>query len=284
MKIFRIRNFDDYKKHADLNKGNSVSMQQYESRVKNYTKREFTVKGISYPANQFVDFHVDYLYSDGKTINWRERLVCPVTGLNNRLRCSIHIFDFELSPYPESIIYITEQVTPLYSFFKKKFPNLLGSEYLGPDVKPGTIRNNIRHEDMTKLSFGNESISHYLSFECFEHIPFYKNAIREIYRTLKPGGFFLGSFPFDVNSSGNLIKARIDENGTIVHLTEPEYHGDPINEKGILCFTVFSWELLDEFRQAGFDDVYIILVWSDVFGYLGGEQVFFVAKKVIGKG
>jgi len=60
---------------------------------------------------------------------------------------------------------------------------------------------------------------------------------------------------------------------------EREYHGDPISEKGVLCFTIFGWEILDEFREAGFSDVYSVLIWSDVFGYLGSEQIFFIASK-----
>ena len=144
---------------------------------------------------------------------------------------------------------------------------------------PGEIRNEIRHEDMTRLSFQDNSMEYYLSFECFEHIPFYNKAISEVYRILKPGGVFLGTFPFDRNNNTNLIKARIDQDGNIEYLTEPEYHGDPVSEKGILCYTIFGWEVLDEFRQAGFRDVYAILLWSDVFGYLGGEQIFFIAKK-----
>ncbi len=279
MKIFRLRSLGEYKDHVEKNKSNYSLMKQYETEISSNTKREFTVKGVSYPANQYVDFKVDYLYSDGHNINWRERLICPVTGLNNRLRGSAHLMDFELSPYPESSIYITEQVTPLFLFLKNKFSDIMGSEYLGDNLLPGTIQSNIRHEDMTRLSFNNESKDYYLSFECFEHIPFYKNAITEVYRVLKPGGTFLGSFPFDINRYDNLVKATMDESGCITYLTEPEYHGDPVNEKGILCFTIFGWEILDEFRQAGFRDVYVILLWSDVFGYLGGEQVFFIAKK-----
>src|SRR5438045_9612188 len=98
MKIFRLRNFDEYKKHVEKNKLNYLLMNQYESGISNNLQQEFTIKGISYPANQYVDFKVDYLYSDGKHINWRERLVFPVTDLNNRLRSSIQLMDFELSP------------------------------------------------------------------------------------------------------------------------------------------------------------------------------------------
>jgi SAM-dependent methyltransferase len=279
MKIFRLRSLKDYINHVERNKANYEWMNQYQEKISNNPAREFTVRGISYPANQYVDFKVDYLYSDGKNINWRERLICPITGLNNRLRSSVQVLDFELGPYPDSHIYASEQVTPLFTFLKTRFSNLIGSEYLGADVPPGEIRNDIRHEDMTRLSFQDESMEYYLSFECFEHIPFYKKGITEVYRVLKPGGVFLGTFPFDRNSHANLIKATLDESGNIVYLTEPEYHGDPVSEKGILCYTIFGWEVLDEFREAGFKDVYTIFLWSDVFGYLGGEQVFFIAKK-----
>lgn len=279
MKLFRLRNLDEYITHVEKNKRNYAQMKEYESAISKHGKREFTVKGISYPANQLVNFKVDYLYSDGTSINWRERLTCPVTGLNNRLRCSIQMMDCELTPYPDSVIYITEQVTPLFSFLQTQYSNLTGSEYLGDSLLPGDIKKGVRHEDMTKLSFDNETFDYYLSFECFEHIPRYQKAIPEIYRTLKPEGIFLGSFPFDRNVYKNQIKATLDADGQIIYLTEPEYHGDPVNEKGILCYTIFGWEILDEFRQAGFRDVYAVFVWSDMFGYLGGEQVLFIAKK-----
>ncbi|MET0638209.1 MAG: methyltransferase domain-containing protein [Chitinophagaceae bacterium] len=279
MKVYRIKSFGDYKRHAERNGSNYQSMVAFQNSFIKPAQQEFTVKAISYPANQQVDLKVDYLYADGNKINWRERLICPVTGLNNRLRASVHVMDMEIGAYPDSRIYITEQVTPLFSFLEKRYPGLVGSEYLSPDIPSGTVINEVRHEDMRNLSFADSSLDHYLSFECFEHIPFYELAITEIYRTLKPDGFFMGTFPFDVNAPENKIKARLEPDGTITHLTEPEYHGDPVNGKGILCFTIFGWELLDQFRQAGFKDVYMLMMWSDVYGYLGGEQTFFIARK-----
>lgn len=279
MKVFRIHNINENKQHSSRNAESYLQSVEYENNLAKKSGREFTVKGVSYPANKYVDFKVDYLYSDGKNINWRERLVCPITGLNNRLRSSIHLLDFELTPYPDSDIYITEQVTPLFDYLKQKYKKLIGSEYLGDKVNGGEMLRGIRHEDMTKLSFGNNTFDYYLSFECFEHIPEYKKAIGEIHRVLKDNGVFMGTFPFSRNDYNNIIRARLDDKGNIVHLMEPEYHGDPVSEKGILCFTVFGWELLDEFRAVGFRDVYVILFWSDVFGYLGGEQVIFIAKK-----
>lgn len=279
MEVFRLRSLDEYIQHVEKNRPNYSMMESTERQITKTGAREFAVPGISYPAGQFVDFKVDYLYSDGIHINWRERLVCPVTRLNNRLRSSVHIIDFELGPYPMDSIYLTEQVTPLFAHLQKKFKGLIGSEFLGNDLYPGEKRNGLRHEDMRQLSFADHSLDHYLSFECFEHIPGYRKAIPEIFRTLKPGGCFLGTFPFDINRYDNLVKADTDESGNIIYYSEPEYHGDPVSDKGILCYTIFGWQLLDEFRSAGFKEVYVVLLWSRMFGYLGGEQVFFVAKK-----
>jgi SAM-dependent methyltransferase len=283
MNVFRIRTYAEYINHVERNRLNYSHMQQVEAEAGSNPEREFTIKGISHPAGQLVDFKVDYLSSDGKNINWRERIECPVTGLNNRLRSCLHILDFELSPYPDSIIYITEQVTPLFNHLNVRFSNLIGSEYLGNDLESGIVQNNIRHEDMTKLSLADESVEYYLSFECFEHIPNYTQAISEAFRVLKPGGVFLGSFPFDRNNKKNLIKAKLDKDGSIIFLMEPEYHGDPVAEKGILCFTIFGWEIIEEFHREGFEDAYAMFIWSDVYGYLGGEQIFFIAKKGISK-
>lgn len=279
MNVYRLYSLEEYFAHAQNNHEAFLSRQAYEKSLLRPDETSFTVSGISYPANKHVDFSVDYHYSNNGQVNWRERLVCPITHLNNRLRCSIHLIDYELGIYPESQVYISEQVTPMFTFLQKRYKNLTGSEYLGHDLAPGTFVNNTRHEDMTSLSFEKESFDHYLSFECFEHIPAFKDAVREAARVLKKNGVFFGSFPFDVNSATNTIRAYVDETGKTVHILEPEYHGDPVSEQGILCYTVFGWEFLDQFRSAGFRDVYLMLVWSDVFSYLGGEQIFLVAKK-----
>src|SRR5205085_2298506 len=101
----------------------------------------------------------------------------------------------------------------------------------------------------------------------------------EAARVLQPGGKFLWSVPFADNSYKNIIRAVIDEHGQVNHLLEPEYHGDPVSDKGILCFTHFGWEMLDQVKAEGFSDAYAFIYRSDIFGYLGNEQILFVAEK-----
>jgi hypothetical protein len=63
-------------------------------------------------------------------------------------------------------------------------------------------------------------------------------------------------------------------------LLPPEYHGDPINSAGCLCFYHFGWDILSSLRAAGFGKAEALLYWSSDFGYLGNaDQIIFLARK-----
>jgi hypothetical protein len=280
MNLFRVRNYKENLAHEERMKNTYAYYQTVENNLIRNPEGEFFVNGFSYPAGQQVDLLVDYNYSDGKSINWRERVVCPVTQLNNRLRATYHIFQLEASLYPEDKIYISEQVTPFYQFIKEKYKNVVGSEFLGDKIKFGTKdKRGVRNEDLSNLTFESESFDRILSLDCFEHFPEFNKAFSECCRVLKKGGSMVWSVPFNRKSEKNIIRASVNPSGEVVHHLEPEYHGDPINDAGCLCFTHFGWEMLDNVRSSGFSDAYAVMYWSKEFGYLGGEQILFVAVR-----
>lgn len=42
--------------------------------------------------------------------------------------------------------------------------------------------------------------------------------------------------PFNRDSQETLIRARVEQDGSITHFREPKYHGDPVHpEAGVLC-------------------------------------------------
>jgi SAM-dependent methyltransferase len=277
----RLRNLQEYQQHKKSNERIYNKIRKLEENLEKNNGREFRVKGFSYPAQCEVDFLVDYLYGNGVNINWRERVLCPVTNLNNRLRAAVHFIDFELDLTPQSNIYIAEQLTPLYSFLKAKYPAMIGSEFLGPAVSPAFVNTaGIRHEDATNLSFADNSLDCYLSFDCLEHIPDFDAAFRESFRVLKPGGALFWTVPFAMNDYANIIRATMAPDGTVTNILPPEYHGDPVNpDGGILCFQYFGWELFDRLRAIGFSDAYALTYWSDSLGYYNGDQLVFCAIK-----
>lgn len=242
--------------------------------------KSFTVPGFSYPARRLVKFRCDFAYSDGQTVNWRERLICPITKLNNRLRASVHLADGEIGVTTSDKIYITEQVTPLYKYLSGRYPQMIGSEFLGDSVPRGsTNANGIFNQDLTSLSFTDESFDVVLSFDCFEHMPDFDLGMREVARVLKPGGRMMWSVPFRSDLDSNLVRATHSDDGEILHHEPPEYHGDPVNTAGCLCYTHFGWQMLDQVKNCGYSKAYAVVYWSDVFGYLGTENFIFVAIK-----
>lgn len=246
---------------------------------------DFELNGFCWVCQREVKFKVDYFYAfeqDGiKVPNWRERLVCERCGLNNRLRAAFHMFQYQCSPETTSRIYMTEQRSLFFKQCKKFYRNTIGSEFFGADIPRGK-RNlrGIRNEDMSALTFSDQTFDYVLSFDCLEHIPDFKKAFSECHRVLNRDGMFMFTVPFDANSISNLVRATVDADGVIRHLFPPEYHGDPINpEHGVLCYQTFGWEMIGQLMDAGFSDAYAALYYSREYCYLGAEQIIFFAKK-----
>ncbi len=277
MLVFKLSSFQD-RENANLQLADkAIECRAVERDLSQEKSFPFTLPGYSYTAGSDVNFSVDK--NSAGYINWRESLICPVTGLINRWRAVAHLFELECKPLRESNIYISEFVSPLYRYLKSIYPNLIGSEYLGDQLEPGEVRDGIRHEDLTNLSFEDESLDYCLSFDCFEHMPNPSHAFNSCYAKLKKGGALFWSVPFSFNLEKNQQRAKKDEDGNIVHLMVPEYHGDPLNQEGILCFNNFGWEMLDQIRDVGFKDTYALLYWSKKYGYLGAFQSAFFAFK-----
>jgi Methyltransferase domain len=224
-------------------------------------------------------FVYDRKYSDGIHVNWRERLECPACRLNNRLRLSVQVIE-RVASRPEAI-YLTEQVTPLATCLAGRYRNLAMSEYLGDALASGsTNRRGVRHEDVTALSFGDQSFDHVLSFDVLEHVPNYRQALAEFRRVLRDDGNLLLSVPFALLSEGNIVRARIAPDGSVDHLLPPEYHGDPVDPRGgILCYYHFGWELLENLKEVGFRSARIDAYWSEEYGHIGDEQLVIVATR-----
>ena len=208
-----------------------------------------------------------------KNIHFRESLISNNTNINARMRASLAMFKILTSNRVSQNlkIYFTEQCTNLFELVhRKKISNeIIGSEFLDKSYAPGHIVNGIRHEDLTNLSFKDEEFDILFSLEVLEHIPNYVDALSECFRVLKNDGIAIFSAPFLANKYDNLIRAKVKEDGSVHHILEPEYHGDPLSKDGVLCFQHFGWEIIDTLRELGFKEANVISTWSVDYGILG---------------
>jgi glycosyltransferase involved in cell wall biosynthesis/SAM-dependent methyltransferase len=231
-------------------------------------------------------FNTSFMYAcetseDGQPIpNWREHLDCVTCGFSNRIRAAMHVFFERIKPKTTNSLYITEQTTPLFRWLKTKLENIVGSEYLGSAVPLGTQLNGLRNEDLTRLTFADESFDYILSFDVLEHVSDDIAALQQIYRCLKPEGTFLFSAPFSKEHAQKVVRAKMRSDGSIEHLMAPEYHGNPVDhEKGALCFRYFAWDIVEDMKRIGFKEPRVLHYWSRDFAYLGVEQFLFIATK-----
>jgi SAM-dependent methyltransferase len=254
----------------------SHTLQQFKAQISaslvKDTSKAKTLPGFSYPAGRMVNFTIDtsLLLSDG-TYNLRETVNCPETFFNTRMRAAIQAV--EMHEGPDAAMYVMEQKTPLFRHLLACYPNCVGSEYLGDAVALGaTDAAGLRNEDATRLTFQNADFDCLLSFEVLEHIPDFRAALREARRVLRDGGRFYFTAPFIPTSNDHLIRAKV-EDGKIVHILEPEWHGDPVTGHGILCFQHFGWSIVDDLRACGFSAVEALAFDQVEYGYYTQDPI-----------
>src|ERR1700722_1530728 len=87
-------------------------------------------------------------------------------------------------------------------------------------------------EDVTALTFDNESLDLIVSSDVLEHVPSLDQAFSETARVLRPGGAHL----FTVPPRAKTRKRAEIIDGKTHHIETPEYHLDPLSPQGILAF------------------------------------------------
>ncbi|MEI6611038.1 MAG: class I SAM-dependent methyltransferase [Deltaproteobacteria bacterium] len=101
-------------------------------------------------------------------------------------------------------------------------------------------------EDLTALSYADDSFDVVLMTDVLEHVPEYTKGLDEVRRVLAPEGLFLTTVPILTNRYTR-TRAKKMYNGEINHLLTPSYHGDPnLRAKDMLVFHEFGIDFIDE--------------------------------------
>lgn len=205
-------------------------------------------------CNSLQPFIVDYQFAEDeegvKHLNWRERLVCPNCGCNNRQRFIIHkVFD----NYKVGMkILLYEQVTRVYHMIKRDISDVEGFEYAGINLQKQTENHEVHFEDVCCLSYPDEVFDIIVSNDVFSHVDDYEQAFQEAYRVLKPEGKMIFTVPFNGNSHKNVKNANM---------------------------VIFGWEILEKLKKCGFKDAYGKVYYGLKDGYLGYLPLYFEVYK-----
>ena len=105
-------------------------------------------------------------------------------------------------------------------------------------------------EDLTNLSYRDESFDLVLTSETLEHVPNFDGALKEIYRILKPGGFHIFTIPVRPCLESTFARREIAPDGSIVDHAPPVSH--PGGDWGYPVFTEFGLDVVNIVDRAGF--------------------------------
>ncbi len=122
--------------------------------------------------------------------------------------------------------------------------------FFRPNVAPGSMRpDGAVCQDVTRLTFPDESLDLIVSSDVLEHVPDAAAAFRESQRVLRSGG----SHVFTVPPRAATVQRAVVEGGRITHLLQPEYHRDPLDRSGVLAYWDYGPDLPARFQTPGLE-------------------------------
>lgn len=123
--------------------------------------------------------------------------------------------------------------------------------YFRPDEPLGEVSSDgVRNEDLTRLTFDDNSFDLIITSDVMEHLPDIEKAFAETLRVLRPGGIHVFSIPNDYPLPDRTEARARMEQGTLVHLKPERYHNAGDGTK-CLVFTDYGSDLSEMIHALG---------------------------------
>lgn len=199
--------------------------------------------------------------------NYREGIICG--GLCSRHRGVLSCLQSVGHVHTSPIIYTPEAITPFARLLSQTFALVTCSEY-ADNAEDRSKLEGVHIEDLSHLTFPSDHFDFVITNDVLEHVADIDDCLREIVRVMKPGGWHVGTHPFNLGSSES-VKRAIVTHGGVEYLLPPEYHGNPVSSKGSLVFEVPGWDILARARAAGFSTAFMRALYSVRHGIFGAD-------------
>jgi SAM-dependent methyltransferase len=212
---------------------------------------------------------------------FRDSLLCPACGSITRER-AVSLVMNEIFPTVGGLS--IHESSPAGREFSSRLAReahaYIGSHYF-PHEPLGTLVKGFINQDLENQTFQDESFDIVLTLDVMEHVFHPGKAYSEIYRTLRPGGVYLHTFPILKSLTQAFVpRATLNADGSVTHLVpEPAYHGNPIDEKGALVTFDYGYDISRQIAEWAPFDVRIMRFWDHTHGVLGEYTEVVVCKK-----
>lgn len=175
-------------------------------------------------------------------------LVCRASAITMSL---VAVLGCMIPNIENKVVYELSSRGALFRYLNRHAGELCFSEFY-ESVSPGAFYQGIQCQDVQKLTYTSNSFDVCTSTEVFEHVPDDLKGFSEIRRVLKPGGIFIFTVPLGSHAQ-TIERAIITESGSIQHILEPEFHGDPIRgHRPVLSFRNYGRDIVNRLTSQGF--------------------------------
>ena len=209
---------------------------------------------------------------------FRDQLLCNSCGSIPRERALATILSRTIPNYKTKHIH---ESSPADRGISKKLNTVcrkyIASQYFlkSNERKIGQVFN-VNLEDQF---FDNETFDIFICLDVMEHVFNPERVIKEIYRTLKPGGYGFMTFPI-IKSQVNSLEFRVTVDGDqIKPLKELVFHGNPIDDKGSVVTVDYGYDIHQKIAEWAPFDVEVIRFNRIDIGVIGEFTEVIVLKK-----
>jgi SAM-dependent methyltransferase len=131
--------------------------------------------------------------------------------------------------------------------FISRYARHYSRSYFFEDVPLGQEHQGDRCENLERLTFDDETFDLFVTQDVLEHVFRPDRAVREIMRVLKPRGAHIFTTPKHKDLAETRQRVSLN-GGTLVHLHEAEYHGNPFGGRALV-----TWDYGDDFEKCLWD-------------------------------
>jgi SAM-dependent methyltransferase len=194
---------------------------------------------------------------DRQAMSSRESMNCGFCGSSYRLRQLSRALSLVINQENHGLVPLVDLVKQpafkelriaeinssgmLHSYLAK-LPRLEYSEYGSKDPK-------VPSQDLQKLTYKNEQFDLVITSDTLEHVPDFKQALKETQRVLKPGGWHIFTIP--VVWGRPTVTRTKKQAGQPSYLKTKSYHGS--GEADYLVWTEFGDDVVKSIVDQGFE-------------------------------